>query len=148
MVLDEVLRMNQNTIGVDDLASFVTALDDVATRCSQQPSEELGQATTTLRAALAQWEQSLRGHDPVDYTTAPTPGTIAPTVDGVTTEVAVLRTIEQHLDRLVLRHSNFGLAAANVPSSLDDLFPERALTYVRTALPHLRAAKTLLSDAT
>lgn len=145
MVLDEILRMDQNTIGAKDLRLFISALDDVAGQCEQQPSVQLEQAALKLRVVLGEWMRLFNGSERIGGATESNAGAQAIAFDGAATNIAVLCNIERHLDRLVLRHSNFGYALANVPSSLDDHFPESALIHVRTALPHLRAATALLS---
>lgn len=150
MVLDDVLRMDQNTIGAEDLSSFITALDELAARSPEQPSDEITQATTRLNASLDAWNRSLARHSDAvavaEHRHAAHPQDATPSAD-VSPEVDVLQNVDRHLHRLVLRHSNFGFAAVNVPSSLDALFPEGALVHVRSARPHLRRAISLLSNA-
>lgn len=145
MDLDEVLYMDQTTIGPDELSMFITAVDELAARCPREPSRELAHATTGLNAALSIWDSGRVRQSMQDPASAPAvaakPASVA---DDCAAEVAVIHNIIRHLERLVLRHSNFGFAAHNLPSALDSAFPETALKDVRIALPRLRAAARAL----
>lgn len=131
--------LDQPTIGPDNLRSFIGVLDDVQDAVCDPQAAEIAHIATDLRVALGKWHQyitRITGHESIDR--------LRPRDDRATEfkiNIEALRKIELHLSRLILRHSNFGFGALNVPNELDHFFPLDALDDIRTA--HVRLLSAL-----
>lgn len=127
-------KLNQPTIGPDDLDRFISVLDDVHEIVDAALAEEIDAVARELRASLAAWTRlAERGINEQNASESKfDPQALRPP------ELSELHNIDRHLQRLILRHSNFGFAAANMPSDLDKYFPSDALLHLRVARARLR----------
>lgn len=126
------------TFGPRDLDGFISALRRASSVVPALPGSELASAAEILNSSLESWE------DAIEHWGAETP---APSVPATPTTASAgqliddVKLIDALLSRIILRHSNFGFAAANCPSDLDRYFPGgEALLQIRLGRRHLRAA--------
>lgn len=131
-----IFNLDQPTIGPSDLRSFIEALDDARDSLCGPSADELSHITADLRVTLGKW------HSAIERLTGTKSFDQIPDVDVDSTERQIdfdaLQNIDAHLSRLILRHSNYGFAAANVTSELDQFFPQSELISVRKIALHLR----------
>lgn len=132
-----ISKLDQPTIGADDLRSFIEVLDDIP-----GSSPDISHITADLRVALGKWHRSIAYNTGLESIDRLPHRSNDSYLDRAELNAA-LQKIELHLSRLVNRHSNYAFGASNVPSELDHFFPQTALNEVRVARVHLRK---VLSD--
>lgn len=147
MDLTAIAEMDQRTIGPTDLGHFLDVINVLDHDGATSVSTELGEIAHHLQTSLEAWNRSLvRFGLGADTVVSVNGGNVRqnepsePSEAGANLHLAALRAIDAHLSRLILRHSNFGFAAANDPSMLDEHFPGDALHPIRIARPLLRRA--------
>lgn len=146
------VRDTPTTFGPRDLDSFISTLRRASRLTSDSSKIELLSAAASLRGSLESWEGAIaRQGVPVPapseaavFAPAGDEGQSAPNKSQIVHDV---RHIDSMLSRLILRHSNFGFAVANNPSTLDRHFPGGdALREIRVGRRHLRAALPALDE--